>query len=128
MSLVISWEAIGIIVTILLALFAFMVGIIKWFMDRDQEALQQRFVALDKRLEDQSNAQAARFEILGQTLTGQSEELHRLDKEILKLRGEIVREYVRREDAIREQVVINAKLDALAAKIDNMGLRSMHAD
>ncbi len=50
--------------------------------------------------------------------------MHRIDKDILTLRLELARDYVRREDAIREQVVINAKLDALNAKIDTMNARS----
>lgn len=51
-------------------------------------------------------------------------DLRRLDRGLLELRAELPEKYVRREDAIREQVVINAKLDALAAKIDVLAQRS----
>ncbi len=40
------------------------------------------------------------------------------EREILQLRCDLPLEYVRREDAIRQETVINAKLDTLAAKID----------
>jgi hypothetical protein len=43
------------------------------------------------------------------------------EKSILKLRAELPLQYVRREDWIRNQTVIEAKLDALAEKLDQGG-------
>ncbi len=43
------------------------------------------------------------------------------ERSILQLRAELPLEYVRREDWIRNQTVIEAKLDALAAKLDQGG-------
>ena len=43
------------------------------------------------------------------------------EKSILKLRAELPIEYVRRDDWIRNQTVIEAKLDALATKLDKGG-------
>lgn len=43
------------------------------------------------------------------------------EKDLLRLRAELPIEYVRREDWIRNQTVIEAKLDALAAKLDQGG-------
>jgi hypothetical protein len=43
------------------------------------------------------------------------------ERSILRLRAELPLEYVRREDYIRGQTIIEAKLDALAAKIDKGG-------
>ena len=43
------------------------------------------------------------------------------ERSILKLRAELPLEYTRREDWIRNQTVIEAKLDALAAKLDQGG-------
>lgn len=45
------------------------------------------------------------------------------EKSILLLRAELPLEYVRREDWIRNQTVIEAKLDAVAAKLDQGGNR-----
>lgn len=105
-----TWDAVGIVLTAVTAWSGLLLAIIKWLLNKYAEGIKDN------------------FKQLGETIRGQTEEMHRLDKEILKLRGEIVREYVRRDDAIREQVVINAKLDALAAKIENLRLRSTHAD
>ncbi|MGE4296950.1 MAG: hypothetical protein AB7E47_02880 [Desulfovibrionaceae bacterium] len=46
------------------------------------------------------------------------------EREILKLKAALPLDYVRREDWIRNQTIIEAKLDALAAKLENMGGRN----
>ena len=46
-----------------------------------------------------------------------------LEKAFYALKAEIPREYVRREDYIRGQSVVEAKIDALALKIENLVLR-----
>ncbi len=40
------------------------------------------------------------------------------EKDLLRLKADLPLQYVRREDWIRNQTIIEAKLDALAAKID----------
>lgn len=40
------------------------------------------------------------------------------EKDVLRLRAELPLEYVRKEDWVRNQTIIEAKLDALAAKLD----------
>jgi hypothetical protein len=75
---------------------------VKWLLSRLERSLENRLVDLD--------GKDARME----------SEMHRIDKELLKLRGSLPLEYVRREDDIRKEVVINAKLDALSLKIDQL--------
>lgn len=101
------WELVGIIIAIVGAWSALLIGVIKWFLNRNQDDLKEQLTALKT------------------SIDGHRDEVHRIDKDILTLRLELARDYVRREDAIREQVVINAKLDALNAKID--GLRRAYA-
>lgn len=71
---------------------------------------------------------AERFEDLKQTAGAQlgklEQETRDLERNLLQLRAELPVQYVRREDAIREQVAIHAKLDALALRIENLVLRS----
>jgi hypothetical protein len=50
-----------------------------------------------------------------------------LEREFLKHIAQLPKEYVRREDAIRSETVINAKLDALAVKIDMVAERQQRA-
>ncbi|MDR1423483.1 MAG: hypothetical protein LBI92_02585 [Azoarcus sp.] len=46
-----------------------------------------------------------------------------LEKEFYALKAEIPREYVRREDYIRGQSVVESKIDALAFRIENLVLK-----
>lgn len=46
-----------------------------------------------------------------------------LERDFLKFRGDLPLEYVRREDFIRNQSVIEAKLDAVALHIQNLALQ-----
>ena len=50
----------------------------------------------------------------------QDRSTRRLEINFLEFKATLPIEYVRKEDAIRQEVVINAKLDALAAKMDKM--------
>ena len=66
-----------------------------------------------------------RFE-QGDRATARVESAHAaLEKEVYGLKAEIPREYVRREDYIRGQTVVEAKLDALALKIENLVLKGV---
>lgn len=50
----------------------------------------------------------------------QDRSTRKLETDFLKFQATLPIEYVRKEDAIRQEVVINAKLDALAVKMDKM--------
>lgn len=83
---------------------------------------------LDKRLE-------ARFDIIEKTL-GKSEieqqeryrDLHKLQIDFIGLRAELPLVYVRREDYIRNQTVIETKLDAIAEKLHTVEIREIRND
>ncbi|MBE2242479.1 MAG: hypothetical protein IAE86_06975 [Burkholderiaceae bacterium] len=47
----------------------------------------------------------------------------RVERELMKLQADLPLHYVRREDYIRGQSVIEAKLDGLALRIENVQLR-----
>lgn len=76
-------------------------------LDVNHEALQARLSAIE----------AAAREEAGQW--------QRVEREILQLKAELPVSYVRREDYIRGQSVIESKLDGLAAKIENTQLRGV---
>lgn len=109
MQLVITWEMVGTAVTVLLALFGLLIGVIKWLLDRYVEAVK------------------AQIGMMSSQILTHAGEITRLDKEILKLRAEVARDCFSRDDHIRYETVINAKVDSLGTKIENLMLRSAHA-
>lgn len=65
--------------------------------------------------------------VMGRTLSQydryfneQSDKNHKIEKDILRLRAELPVEYVRKEDHIRFETVITAKLDALGCMIETL--------
>lgn len=51
-----------------------------------------------------------------------------VERQLLELRADLPLHYVRREDYIRGQSVIEAKLDGLAVRIENMQLKGARHD
>lgn len=86
----------------------------------------------DKRLEERFAAQeVARIEGRRsyEERMDKSDTAHReLDRAFLRHMAELPRDYVRREDHIRFETVINAKLDALSAKQDLLAERMLKRD
>ncbi len=76
-----------------------------------KDELKRRFDALELARQEGSRAWAERMT----RMEGKQEEL---EKDVRQILIELPREYVRREDHIRFETVINAKLDAVAARVD----------
>ena len=55
-----------------------------------------------------------------------SKSWRRVERDIMELRAELPERYVRREDYIRGQTVIEAKLDAINAEVKMVQLRGIH--
>ena len=64
-----------------------------------------------------------RFVQLSASVTQTEADLKEFEKAILKWQAEIPLQYVRREDYVRNQVVIEAKLDTIYSKIDQLQMR-----
>ena len=71
---------------------------------------------IDKRLDERFKAQA-------ELLDGNTAKVDRLERDFLEFRADLPLHYVRREDYVRGQTVIEAKLDALYNKIELVQMR-----
>jgi hypothetical protein len=80
--------------------------------------LDERQIAQDKLRDQREKALDARFSSLEQSIRQEGEGWRTVERELLQLKADLPIQYMRREDAIRQEVVIHAKLDALAVKID----------
>lgn len=80
--------------------------------------LQEKFEAQDRQRDEGRRLWNERFERMDAQQT-------RLDTDFTKLMRELPSTYVRREDAIRENTTINAKLDALNARLEHLITRGI---
>ncbi|MBI2313569.1 MAG: hypothetical protein HYU77_13800 [Betaproteobacteria bacterium] len=88
-------------------------ALVKIVVGQFEKRLDERFRALESARTDAQKQWDSRFRVIEE---GQRE----MERDVSRLREELPVHYVRREDAIRSETVINAKLDALAAKIDRL--------
>ena len=97
---------------VLIAVISIVIATIKILWVRIEENLNNNFQVLHNKLED---------------VAKQSEQNHadirELERQFYKLQIDLPHAYVAREDYIRGQTVIEAKLDALALKIENVQIR-----
>ena len=88
------------VVSFLLTFMRFVGGLAKWLFSKTEER------------------QAARFASLEQALQQSASNWSELEKEFMRFKADLPLNYVRREDYIRGQTVIEAKLDALYNKLE----------
>ena len=97
-----DWKVIGILVTLFLAWSGFLVGVIKWLVDKAVNANLNRQEQLEQGLEK---------------LEGKHESLERDFRNHLL---ELPEKYVQRVDWVRLVSVIEAKMDKLNDKLDKL--------
>lgn len=99
-------------IMILVTIIGTVIGTIKILWSRIEENLNTNFQVMQSKLED---------------VAKQSEQNHvdirDLERKFYKFQIDLPHAYVAREDYIRGQTVIEAKLDALASKIENVQIR-----
>lgn len=69
---------------------------------------------------------AERFDAIVLKLDAEASQLRNLERDFLLLKAQLPIDYVRRDDFVRTQTVIEAKLDGLALRIENVQLRGNH--
>jgi len=83
---------------------------------------------LGARFETQEQLRRVGQEKWKESLDRVERQMGRFQDDLTNLQKELPLAYVRREDAIRENTIINAKLDALHDKIDKLGERRLARD
>ena len=111
------------LVTLLLSFFGFVAGVAKVIGRQNAKFLDTRFKAME---ESRQLADAAIHSALKQHIEEEaknSDQLIELERQLLRWQADLPLNYVRREDHIRNQSIIEAKLDGLALKIENVQLK-----
>lgn len=106
------------LLTLLLAFFGFVAGSAKVLFSQIDRRLDERFAALEAARQMADSAMQS-------TLNRHAEEeqkvvtrLQALDRDFMQWKAELPLQYVRREDYVRGQTVLEAKMDALYNKLE----------
>lgn len=108
------------IVTLIIAIIGAFWTLISVMVHQFDKGLDKRFDVIDMARAESNKSHKERFDRIEESQRNQ-------ERELLSLKAELPERYVRREDAIRSETVINAKLDALAVRLDSV-LRNQKND
>lgn len=101
------------IITLLLTFLGASAGVGKMLLSTHLKHFDERFDAIDKHAKDRFDA-----------LDKQAAEWHLLERDLMKLKADLPAQYVRREDYIRGQTTLEAKIDAVSYQLQNLQLKS----
>jgi len=111
------------LICLLIAFFGCVGTFGKVLLDQVEKRLDQRFVEQDKARETGSKTLR---DTINQHLEDERKtaaQMLSLERDFLTWKAELPLQYVRREDYVRNQTIIEAKLDAVALKIENLQLK-----
>lgn len=121
------WALLTFLVGLLLAFLGASFAAGKVLLGQVEKRLDTRFEAQEKTNKAQQTHWDTRFEALERASREESAQWQRVERELLTLKADLPVLYVRREDYVRNQTVIEAKLDAVAVRIENLQLRGMQS-
>ena len=111
----------------LLILFVSVIASAGWMLlGQIDKRLDARFAGMEEARLDSAKHWENSFKSVLEEQHKNSEAQRQLERDFLKFRGDLPLEYVRREDFIRNQSVIEAKLDAIALHIQNLQLQRIN--
>lgn len=117
------WQLLAMAIGILTAFISVMFAAGKMLIGQFEKRLDDRFSAQEKsRLEAQAHWDA-KFAALEQASANDAKEWQRIEREIMGMKADMPVNYVRRDDYIRNQTIIEAKIDGLAVRIENAILK-----
>ena len=116
------------LITLLIAFFSCIAGFGKILMAQAEKRSQEQSEAQEKARKSDREHSDKRFDGLERASREEAGQWQRVERDLLRLRAELPEFYVRREDYVRNQAVLEAKLDALFAKIENMRILSAKSE
>lgn len=111
------------LVGILLTFFGAAAGMGKLLLGQHQRHQDRRNAELENSIRVMQGLLSTRLDGIESSSKAESSRIHALERELLQHKAELPLQYVRREDYIRGQSVIEAKLDGLALRIENQSLK-----
>ena len=106
------------LITLLLAFLGFLFAAGKLLLTQIDRRLNERFETIEKAREEGQASWRATFAQHLDEERRETDLMRNIEREFLRFQAELPLQYVRREDYVRGQSVIEAKLDALYNKLE----------
>lgn len=111
------------LVLLLIAFFGFVGAVGKLLLDQIDKRLDERAAAQEEIRKAAQKVWQKAFDDHMNADRRETEALHQLEKDFLRWQGELPLHYVRREDYLRNQTIIELKLDGLALRLENIQMK-----
>jgi hypothetical protein len=116
------------LILMLIAFFGCVAAFGKILLDQFEKRVQERFVAYESRLQERFVAYESMQTNEQDAIKKNTGAVQALERDFLKWQAELPLHYVRREDYVRGQSVIEAKLDALYNKLEVVQMKGAKHD
>jgi hypothetical protein len=114
------WQVISLVVIITGAMW----GLARTMLAQQLTHLDSRFTLQDAARDNNHKSLGGRLDTIEQINREEASQWQRLERDFLRMQADMPLHYVRREDYIRGQSVIEAKLDSLGSKLEIAQLRA----
>jgi len=108
------------LITLLLAFFASVGAAGRILLAQIEKRLEAQFGAMERARREASDVWTAQFAALREESRREADQWSRIERDFLTWKADLPTIYVRRDDYVRGQSVIEAKQDALAVRQDAM--------
>lgn len=113
------------LIFILIAMLSAFWALVKVIAIQNQRYLDQRFTTQELARNANHNQLAKRLDSIESVNREESAQWQRVERDLLRLQASLPLHYVLREDYIRGQSILEAKIDGLGTKIENVQLRAL---
>lgn len=111
------------VISLAVAFFGASAGAGKLLLTQTQRHLDDRFNAQEAARTANHDQVSRRLDSMETAAREEMGNWQRIERDLLRMQAELPLHYVRREDYIRGQTVIEAKLDALYSKLETVQMR-----
>lgn len=111
------------LITLLLAFFGCIAGFGKLLLSQVETRLHERFAAQDTARKEGQESLRKTLDVHLEAERSNAQAVQALERDFLKWQADMPLHYVRREDYVRGQTVIEAKLDAMYNKLEVVQLK-----
>lgn len=113
------------LIAISVALLGAFWALVKVIAGQNQRHVDAQFLLQEKSLLSNHEQVSKRLDSIEAVNREEAAQWQRVERDLLRMQADMPLHYVRREDYIRGQSVLEAKLDGLGSKLENAQLRAL---
>jgi len=120
------WQLLGVASALLGMLVSLVIAASKALIGQFEKRLDEKFLTMEAGRLTAQQRWDSQLLALEQAAIEEAKGWQRVERDIMQMKIELAENYVRKEDHLRIQSVLEAKMDGLAIRIENLFLKGAH--